>query len=407
MKTLYKLLVTGFLVLMLVLSGCVQEEGTENGGTENGMTEKGETENGETEKGETENGETENGETENGETENGGSTGEQMSFTTILISDAPTDNFIHINVTFSQVKVHKYGDDKDSGWILFDMEPKTIDMIYLHENNLSEELGVQNISVGNYSKLWIVVDSATGVLKETGEEITFDVPSGDLKIQQSFEIKKGNTTIDVELDLDRSVLYVPQGGVYKLRPQLGKMKINYDEDKGDEDGDEDEEELEADAGDEYEAEVNETIQFSGSAEGGIKPYNWSWDFGDGYNSTEQNPTHAYNTTGIYTVNLTVTDDIGHTATDTAIVYIYNELEANAGEEYEAEVNETIQFSGSAEGGIKPYNWSWDFGDGNSSTEQNPEHAYNATGTYTATLTVTDDEGNVATDTATVTIEEES
>jgi hypothetical protein len=242
-----------------------------------------------------------------------------MSYTTVLISDAPSDNFNHINVTFSQVKVHKYGDDNESGWILFDMEPKTIDMIYLHENNLSEELGVQNISVGNYSKLWIVVDSATGVLKETGEEIIFDVPSGTLKVQQSFEIKKGNTTIDVELDLDRSVLYVPQGGVYKLRPQLGKMKIDYDHDEDEED--EEEEEFKADAGDEYEAEVNETIEFEGKAEGGVEPYNWSWDFGDGNSSTEQNPEYAYNATGTYTATLTVTDDEGNIAADTATVTI--------------------------------------------------------------------------------------
>ena len=58
------------------------------------------------------------------------------------------------------------------------------------------------------------------------------MPSGDLKIQQSFEIEEGNTTIDVELDLDRSVLYVPQGRVYKLLPQLG-MKVNNEEDKED------------------------------------------------------------------------------------------------------------------------------------------------------------------------------
>jgi hypothetical protein len=277
MKTKFKTLIIGFLVITLVLSGCVQEE----------------------------------------DTENSGSTTEQMSFTTVLISDAPSDNFSHINVTFSQVKIHRSGDENKSGWILFDMEPKTIDMIYLHENNLSEELGVKNLTAGSYTKLWIVVNSATGVLKDTGEEITFDVPSGDLKIQQSFEIKEGNTTIDVEIDLDRSILYVPQGGVYKLRPQLGKIKIKYDEE-------EEEEELEADAGDEYEAEVNETIQFQGSAEGGTEPYTWYWDFGDGTNSTEQNPQHAYNTTGNYTATLTVTDDNGNTATDTAKVEIKEE-----------------------------------------------------------------------------------
>jgi PKD repeat protein len=201
------------------------------------------------------------------------------------------------------------------------MDPKTIDMIYLHENNLSEELGVENLTVGNYTKLWIVVDGATGVLNESGEEITFDVPSGDLKIQQSFEIKEGNTTIDVEIDLDRSILYVPQGGVYKLRPQLGKMTVDHDDKESE---DEEIEALEADAGDDYEAEVNETIKFKGKAEGGVKPYNWSWDFGDGNTSWEHNPEYAYNVTGTYTATLTVTDDEGTVAIDTALVTIEEE-----------------------------------------------------------------------------------
>jgi chitodextrinase len=376
MKTIFKLLVTGLVALALILSGCVQEKETENGDII--------------------------------DPENGGTTGAEMSFTTVLISDAPSDNFSHINVTFSQVKIHKYGNENDSGWILFEMEPKTIDLIYLHENNLSAELGVKNISVGTYSKLWIVVDGATGVLKETGEEITFDVPSGDLKIQQSFEIKEGNTTIDVELDLDRSLLYVPQGGVYKLTPQLGKMKINYEKD-GEEKKDDDEkeeDELVAHAGDDYDGEVNETIQFNGSAEGGVKPYTWYWDFGDGYNSTEQNPTHAYSEVGEYNVTLTVTDDIGNTTYDEAIAYIYYEFEVDAGDEYDGIVGEPVQFNGNASGGMEPYTWYWDFGDGNTSTEQEPEHTYASAGNYTATLTVTDDIGNTASDDADVFISDE-
>jgi len=290
MQSMLKISAAVFLAIIVALSGCVQE--------------------------------TDDSETTNDD-DNVETPGAEMSFTTVTISDAPSDNFSHINVTFSEVKVHKSGNDNNSGWISFEIEPKTIDMIYLHATNLSEELGGINLTAGNYTKLWIVVDSATGVLKETAENITFDVPSGDLKIQQSFEITQGNTTIDVEIDLERSVLYVPQGGVYKLLPQLGKMTVN-NEDK--EEPDEEVEPLVADAGDEYEALVNKTIEFEGKAEGGVEPYNWSWDFGDENTSTEQNPEHTYMTAGNYTATLSVTDADGTIATDTATVEINEESE---------------------------------------------------------------------------------
>lgn len=204
MRVILRLLIIGFLGLMLVLSGCVQDNVTDDGET------------------------------------NEEPTSEKMSFTAVVISDAPSDNFSHINVTFSQIKIHKSENDNDSGWTTFNSDPKTIDLIYLHENNLTGELGVQNISVGNYNKLWINVDNATGILKDNGEEITFDVPSNVLKIQQSFEIKEGNTTIDVELDLDKSVLYVPQGDVYTLLPVIGKMKVEHGDSEKEEKEEEDE-----------------------------------------------------------------------------------------------------------------------------------------------------------------------
>jgi hypothetical protein len=57
----------------------------------------------------------------------------------------------------------------------------------------------------------------------------------------------------------------------------------------------------------YSGQVNHAISFTGSATGGTSPYTWSWDFGDGNTSFEQNPTHSYNTKGNYTVILSVTD----------------------------------------------------------------------------------------------------
>jgi len=60
----------------------------------------------------------------------------------------------------------------------------------------------------------------------------------------------------------------------------------------------------------YEADVKEDIQFLGDAEGGIPPYNWSWDFGDGNISYEEDPLYNYSNEGLYIVNLTVTDEDG-------------------------------------------------------------------------------------------------
>jgi hypothetical protein len=79
--------------------------------------------------------------------------------------------------------------------------------------------------------------------------------------------------------------------------------------------------LSCDAGGPYNGEVNQAIHFTGTAEGGFAPYKWSWDFGDGGTSTEQNPTYAYTSAGTYEVTLTVTDMVGDPATDTATAVI--------------------------------------------------------------------------------------
>lgn len=77
--------------------------------------------------------------------------------------------------------------------------------------------------------------------------------------------------------------------------------------------------------------------------------------------------------------------------------------ADAGGPYSALVGANIQFLGSATGGTAPYTWHWVFGDGNTADVQNPTHAYQTAGTYTATLTVTDALSAHAVDNATVTI----
>jgi outer membrane protein assembly factor BamB len=78
------------------------------------------------------------------------------------------------------------------------------------------------------------------------------------------------------------------------------------------------------------------------------------------------------------------------------------VEANG--PYGGYAHSSIQFSGTIYGGVLPYNYLWDFGDGTISTEQNPKHAYDHRGNYTATFTVTDAEGNSSSDTASVVVD---
>lgn len=63
--------------------------------------------------------------------------------------------------------------------------------------------------------------------------------------------------------------------------------------------------------------------------------------------------------------------------------------------YKADVGENISFLGNATDGQEPYNWSWDFGDGNISSLQNPSHNYSAQGIYVVNLTVTDQNNSTA------------
>jgi PKD repeat protein len=92
----------------------------------------------------------------------------------------------------------------------------------------------------------------------------------------------------------------------------GSYKANLLSDGNEEDNDSDQNngyngEFGVDAGADYNGTVGETIQFTGTVIGGSEPYAWSWNFGDGNTSTEQNPIHVYNVAGQYEVILTVTD----------------------------------------------------------------------------------------------------
>jgi PKD repeat protein len=127
---------------------------------------------------------------------------------------------------------------------------------------------------------------------------------------------------------------------------------------------------------------------------------YEWNFGDGQSSPEISPSHIYNDIGEFTVTLTA---------------------YSKGEKKEDKVSLTINVTGGACFTVSSHSvytgdtvyftncstmsesYNWDFGDGTSSTDSVPIHAYQATGNYTVILTATMLNGSVSTATDEITV----
>lgn len=118
---------------------------------------------------------------------------------------------------------------------------------------------------------------------------------------------------------------------------------------------------------------------------------WSWNFGDGTTSMLQHPSHLYTTPGVYMVTLTVTDDSGESASVTMTVI--TEGPPRAAFDWTA-TGLTVDFTDTTLEAGNLASWSWNFGDGTTSNEQNPSHTYAISSTYVVNLTVMDDEGDM-------------
>ena len=113
------------------------------------------------------------------------------------------------------------------------------------------------------------------------------------------------------------------------------------------------------------------------------PTNWLWSFdgGDISTSNEQNPTVTFANPGNYTVILQAGNDIGsNSSVVSAYVQVFDEPVAD----FDAAIlGENIVFENNSEDATE---YLWDFGDGNTSEEENPTYTYEMNGTYTVTLT---------------------
>src|SRR2546422_1530582 len=133
------------------------------------------------------------------------------------------------------------------------------------------------------------------------------------------------------------------------------------------------------------------VQFTDESSPGSTPItSWSWTFGDGGTSTAQSPSHTYTGAGSYTVRLIVASSAGiDTLSRASYISVF--------------VRPAASFSGSPQSGASPLDvhftdqstpgsapitsWIWSFGDGGTSTAQNPNHTYTGAGSYTVRLIV--------------------
>ncbi len=132
--------------------------------------------------------------------------------------------------------------------------------------------------------------------------------------------------------------------------------------------------------------ADDKIQFNDLSLG--DSLSWEWDFGDGNTSTEQNPVHAYQEAGVYEVTLKIK---GKDCENSFTLAVFSDFDAWLDSQCQAlfipMINGlSIQFWETALGEVT--DWAWDFGDGTTSTEEEPSHTYEEAGTYLVSLMIT-------------------
>ncbi len=122
------------------------------------------------------------------------------------------------------------------------------------------------------------------------------------------------------------------------------------------------------------------------------PTSYLWNFGDGFTSNLQNPTHAYTAPGTYTVTLTATNASGSnmkTATNLITVFARPTVDFVATSDTIGCQPFQTTFTSQTNGPAPITQYTWDYGDGYSSGISIGDHIYTVPGLYTVTLTVRD------------------
>ena len=161
--------------------------------------------------------------------------------------------------------------------------------------------------------------------------------------------------------------------------------------------------------------IGENVTFTSELAGGVAPYQYNWSFGDDQSSSSASTviTHRYNSPGNYSVTLNISDSAAHPQTGSAMVNIIVSpfLCSKSGTCYISAATgnllkgDAVTFTATTFGGVPPYTFSWNFGDGTSGSGTSPtaQHTYTKSGSYNVILTITDTENHAYTSSTNITV----
>lgn len=144
-------------------------------------------------------------------------------------------------------------------------------------------------------------------------------------------------------------------------------------------------------------DLEASFDASGSSDPDGTIQSYRWDFGDGSTGEGATAVHAFAGAGTYDVTLTVTDDQGASTTVEQAVAVVAPNVAPAAD-FTVDVTDNaiaVDAAASTDPDGEIVSYGWEFGDGATATGATASHVYGADGTYTVTLTVTDDRGATA------------